>query len=188
MQFNPTSLKLDRNNDTSGGATTRAQRRNQPNEGHATLTLELEYDTAEGGPDGQPLDVRTPTQEVRQFAEPPPDAPKKAPPLRFLWGQFSFDGIVTRVGEEIDYFDSTGRALRAKVSLSITGQDPALESNAKGSAARTDRHTSQGDTGPGSTPAKNPDTALDAQDGESVQQAMSRAGLTRPPGGRPWPG
>jgi hypothetical protein len=177
VQFNPTSLKIDRNNDTSGGATTRAQRRNQPNEGHATLTLDLEYDTAEGGPDGQPLDVRTRTQELRQFAEPPADDPKKAPPrMRFLWGKFSFDGIVTRIGEEIDYFDADGRALRAKVSLTITGQDPALEANAKGSAARTD-DSGGGGTGPGSTPAKNPDTALDAQDGETVQQAMSRAGL-----------
>ena len=102
VQFNPTSLKIDRNNDTSGGADTRAQRRNRPNEGHATLSLELEYDTAEGGPDGQPLDVRVRTQDLRQFTEPPKDDPKKAPPrLRFIWGKLTFDGIVTRISNTL---------------------------------------------------------------------------------------
>ena len=183
VQFNPTSLKLDRNNDTSTGSTTRAQRRQMPNEGHVTLALELEYDTAEGGPDGQPLDVRMRTQDVRQFAEPPKSDPKKAPPpLRFIWGQFQFDGIVTRYSEDLDYFDSHGMALRAKVSLTITGQDPALESNAAGPGARTDNGSvppggAQNATGPNSPPTRTPDTAADAQDGESVQQALTRLGL-----------
>jgi hypothetical protein len=183
VQFNPTSMKLDRNNDTSTGSTTRAQRRQMPNEGHVTLTLELEYDTAEGGPDGQPLDVRIRTQDVRQFAEPPKNAPKKAPPpLRFIWGKFSFDGIVTRYSEDLDYFDGHGMALRAKVSLTITGQDPALASNAAGPGARTDDGSvppggAQNATGPNSPPTRTPDTAADAQDGESVQQALTRLGL-----------
>lgn len=183
VQFNPASMKIERNNDTSGGATTRAQRRQMPNEGHALLTLELEYDTAEGGPDGQPLDVRMRTQDLRQFAEPPKNDPKKAPPpLRFIWGQFHFDGIVTRYSEDLDYFDGHGMALRAKVSLTITGQDPALASNAAGAGARTDEGSvppggAQNATGPGSPPARTPDTAADAQDGESVQQALTRLGL-----------
>lgn len=183
VQFNPTSMKVERNNDTSGGSTTRAQRRQMPNEGHATLTLELEYDTAEGGPDGQPLDVRVRTQDLRQFVEPPKNDPKKAPPpLRFIWGKFSFDGIVTRFGEDLDYFDGNGMALRAKVSLAITSQDPALASNASGAGARKDDGSvppggAQNATGPGSPPTRTPDTAADAQDGESVQQALTRLGL-----------
>jgi len=183
VQFNPTSLKIDRTNDSSGGPDTRAQRRNRPNEGHATLTLDLEYDTAEGGPDGRPLDVRMRTQDVRQFAEPPKNKPKQAPPrLRFVWGSFTFDGIVTRIGEEIDYFSVDGMALRAKVSLTINEQNLLYESNAAGAGARTDTaatppgKASKG-TGPGSGPTTTPDTALDAQDGESVQQALTRAGL-----------
>jgi contractile injection system tube protein len=183
VQFNPTSMKLDRNNDTSTGSTTRAQRRQMPNEGHVTLTLDLEYDTAEGGPDGQPLDVRRRTQDLRQFAEPPKKDPKKAPPpLRFIWGEFQFDGIVTRYSEDLDYFDGHGMALRAKVSLTITGQDLALASNSAGTGARTDQGSvppggAQKATGPGSPPTRTPDTAADAQDGESVQQAMTRLGL-----------
>jgi hypothetical protein len=182
VQFNPTSLKIERSNDTSGGADTRAQRRHRPNEGHATLSLDLEYDTAEGGPDGEPLDVRTLTQDLRQFTDPPKNDPKKAPPrMRFIWGNLTFDGIVTRISEDIDYFDGDGLALRAKVSLTITGQDEALESNAAGPGARQDDGTPPGGetnaTGPGSKPSNKPDTAADAQDGESVQQALSRLGL-----------
>ncbi|HYN56455.1 MAG TPA: hypothetical protein VES03_04565 [Motilibacterales bacterium] len=175
VQFNPTSLKIERSRVSSGGATSQAQRRNQPNEGHATLTLELEFDTAEGDENGQPLDVRVRTGELRQFIE-PPKKPKDPPPrLRFIWGKFSFDGIVERISEDIDYFAADGMALRAKVSLSITEQNEALEANAVGAAARSD--SSSTGTGPGGGPTTTPDTALDAQDGESVQQAMTRAGL-----------
>ncbi len=175
VQFNPTSLKIERTRASSGGATSQAQRRNQPNEGHATLTLELEFDTAEGDANGQPLDVRRRTAELRQFIE-PPKKPKDPPPrLRFIWGKFSFDGIVERISEDIDYFDVDGMALRAKVSLSITEQNEALEANAVGAAARSD--SSSTGTGPGAGPTTSPDTALDAQEGESVQQAMTRAGL-----------
>jgi hypothetical protein len=160
----------------------RATRRNRPNEGHATLSVELEFDTAEGGPDGFPLDVRKLTQNVRQFIEPPKDAPKKAPPrIRFEWGAFRFDGIVTHLGEEIDYFDTHGTALRAKVTLSITGQDPAFEANVSGPGARDDKAATkpgatQNSTGPNAPPTSNPTQAVAAQGGESVQQLLSRQG------------
>lgn len=182
VQFNPTSLKLERNNDTSGGAASRAQRRNRPNEGHAKLNVELEFDTAEGGPDGSALDVRTKTQYVRQFVEPPKGHPKKAPPrIRFEWGTFRFDGIVDHLSEEIDYFDAHGMPLRAKVTLAITGQDPAYESNASGPGARNkDTATKPGgtqeSTGPNANPTRNPTQAVAAQDGESVQQLLTRQG------------
>ena len=183
VQFNPTSLKIERNNDTSSGAVVRAQRRTQTNEGHAILSLELEYDTAEGGPDGKPLDVRKKTAEIRQFVEPPKDKTQKAPPrLRFVWGKLIFDGTVTRVSEDIDYFSNEGLALRAKVSLSITEQNLRFERNASGPGARTDSTATQpgggqGSTGPNAPPAGNPDTAVAAQDGESLQQLLSRLGL-----------
>jgi hypothetical protein len=179
VQFNPTSLKLQRDNNTSGGATTQAQRRNRPNEGHATLSVELEFDTAEGGPDGLPLDVRTKTQNVRQFVEPPKGAPKKAPPrIRFEWGKFRFDGIVTRLGEEIDYFDAHGMALRAKVTLSITGQDLAFEANvgARDDKSATKPGGTQEGMGPNAGPTRSPTQSVAAQDGESMQQLLSRLG------------
>lgn len=182
VQFNPTSLKLDRNNDTSTGAKTLAQRRQQPNEGHATLSLDLIFDTAEGGPDGSPMDVRRLTAGVRQFVEPDPQHPKDARPvLKFVWGSFVFTGLVSRLGEELDYFASDGTALRAKVSLSLTEQDPKFAANQTGPGSRNDDQSSPPDaqppnTGPGAAPTPNPNQAAAAQAGESVQQLLTRLG------------
>jgi hypothetical protein len=182
VQFNPTSLKLDRNNDTSTGAKTLAQRRQQPNEGHATLSLDLIFDTAEGGPDGNPMDVRRLTAGVRQFVEPDPQHPKDARPvLKFVWGSFVFTGLVSRLGEELDYFASDGTALRAKVSLSLTEQDPKFAANQTGPGSRNDDQSSPPDaqppnTGPGAAPTPNPNQAAAAQAGESVQQLLTRLG------------
>ena len=182
VQFNPTSLKLERNNDTSTGATTLAQRRQQPNEGHVTLSLELVFDTAEGGPDGKPMDVRILTAGLRKFAEPDPLHPKDArPQLRFVWGRFTFTGVVSRIGEELDYFDFDGTALRAKVSLSLTGQDEKFEANQTGPGSRDDaQSTPPGagppNSGPGAPPTSNPNQAAVAQAGESLQQLLTRLG------------
>ena len=187
VQFNPTSLKLDRNNDTSTGATTLAQRRHKSNEGHATLSLELIFDTAEveekdEAKQGQPVDVRGLTADLRQFVEPDQKRPKEPPPrMRFVWGKFSFDGIVSRIGEELDYFAHDGTALRAKVSLSITGQDEKFEANTVGPGSRDDRAStpaggSAPNTAPGAPPTRNPTQTAAAQAGESVQQVLSRLG------------
>lgn len=182
VQFNPTSLKLDRNNDTSTGAKTQAQRRQQPNEGHATLSLDLIFDTAEGGPDGKPMDVRKLTAGVRQFVEPDPRHPKDARPvLKFVWGSFVFTGLVSRLGEELDYFASDGTALRAKVSLSLTEQDPKFAANQTGPGSRNDDQSSPPNaqppsTGPGAAPTHKPNQAAAAQAGESVQQLLTRLG------------
>jgi len=183
VQFNPTSLKIERNNPTSGGVTAKAQPRHHANEGHATLSLELEYDTAEGDENGRPLDVRNLTAKLRQFTEPPQDDPKKAPPrLRFIWGQFIFDGIVERISEDIDYFDADGLALRAKVSLTIKEQNERFAENAVGPGSREAQNAPKplaapAGNGPGGQPTRTPDRALDARNGESVQQALARAGL-----------
>lgn len=182
VQFNPTSLKLERSNDTSTGTLTKAQRRQQANEGHATLSLDLIFDTAEGGPDGKTLDVRTLTAQVRRFAEPDSKTPKTPPPpLRFAWGTFFFVGAVARISEELDYFAHDGTALRAKVSLSITEQDPAFQADKYGQASRDDvQSTPPGDgppgSDPGSAPARNPTRTAAAQAGESVQQLLTRLG------------
>ena len=182
VQFNPTSLKLERSNNTNTGAVTQAQRRQQANEGHATLSLELVFDTAEGGPDGKPMDVRKLTAGLRKFAAPDPLHPKDAPPpLRFVWGHFKFTGVVSRLGEDLDYFASDGTALRAKVSLSLTEQDEKFEASKTGPGSRDDtRSTPPGaeppNSGPGAPPTSNPRQATAAQAGESVQQLLTRLG------------
>src|SRR4051812_49111464 len=64
VQFNPTSLKISRSNNVDkGGAGTRTAKRQKPSVEDATLTFDLEFDTA----DTPTRDVRSLTLMVRQF-------------------------------------------------------------------------------------------------------------------------
>ncbi len=181
VQFNPTSLKISRqNNIDKGGSTTRTQRRTTPSQQSATLTFDLEFDTAEGDDSGEVVDVRTKTLIVRQFAEPTKEKPKDPPPpVRFIWGSFTFTGIVTQVTEDLDYFSTDGKPLRAKVSVTITEQNADFEAKLTGSAAMDAKGATPAGGGtaassPGSPPVTNPTSAAVAQGGESLQQLLSR--------------
>ncbi|MQY12617.1 hypothetical protein SRB5_27530 [Streptomyces sp. RB5] len=166
VQFNPTSMKVTyANNADAGGVTSRAQSRQNASVQPAVLSFDLEYDTAET-PD---VDVRTLTAAVRRFVRPPRDKPKDPAPLvQFLWGSFLFNGRVTQVTEDIDYFSPDGRPLRAKLTLSITEQDPALEANAVGPGARTDDRAAEPGGAPRPVPAPRP---LDAPPGSGPGQS-----------------
>lgn len=195
VQFNPTSLKMSRtNNIDKGGATTKTQKRQTPSVQPAILSFDLEFDTAEGDAQGRPLDVRKLTHVVRQFAEPNKEKPKEPPPaVRFAWGTFMFQGIVTQLTEDLDYFSPAGMPLRAKVSVTITEVNPEWEAGAIGPGARdaraaghpgaTSRPSGAGSattpapvagSGPGSGPTPNPVTTALARAGESVQQLLAR--------------
>ncbi len=190
VQFNPTSLKISRSNNVDkGGATTRTQRRQTPSVQPATLTFDLEFDTAEGDRDGNPKDVRELTRIVRQFAEPSKEKPKEPPPaIRFEWGRFAFQGMLTQLTEDLDYFSPEGLPLRAKVSVTITEQNPDWEAGRVGAGARDARAATPpggagggatrpsgiAGTGPGAGPTAAPSTTALAQAGESVQQVLSR--------------
>jgi hypothetical protein len=191
VQFNPTSLKIQYSNHAdAGGVTASAQPRQNPAVQPAVLSFDLEYDTAED-PD---VDVRTRTAAVRRFVQPPRKAPKSPPPLvRFQWGTFVFNGRVTQVTEDIDYFGADGRPLRAKLSLSITEQDPSLEGNITGPGARTDAQATEPGganrpepparpldpppgPGPGQRGTARPQQAVPALEGESLQGLATRLG------------
>ena len=191
VQFNPTSLRITRQNNIDHGAsTTKTVRRQNPSVESATLTFDLEFDSAEdvdpppsgSQASGTPtsatphaVDVRKKTLIVRQFAEPSSDKPTSPPPpVRFIWGTFVFTGLVTQITEDLDYFSSDGRPLRAKVSVTITEKNPDWEAKLTGSAARNQPSGGGQGSGPGSAPASNPDTAALAQAGESLQQLLSR--------------
>lgn len=184
VQFNPASLKIQRKNNTDrGGATKNTQRRQNLSAEHATLTFDLEFDTAEGE-NGAPKDVQDKTAEIRQFVDPPKGGKKGAAPprVRFVWGTFVFMGIVTSISEDYDYFSSDGRPLRAKLSLSLTEQDLAFEAGEDGAAARTAKAAtrpgeSAAGTGLGDSGTRDPTQAALAQLGESVQQLLTRLDL-----------
>ena len=195
VQFNPTTLKLTRSNNVDkGGATTNTQKRQMPSVQPATLTFDLEFDTAEGDGNGKAKDVRDLTKLVRQFTEPTRDLPKDPPAaVLFAWGTFKFQGIVTQLTEDLDYFSPDGRPLRAKLSITITEQNPDWEaaklgpgvrdSRKAGASAAATRPNSPGGaavpggvpgTGPGSSATPDPVSTALAQAGESVQQLLTR--------------
>jgi hypothetical protein len=195
VQFNPTSLKLSRtNNIDKGGATTGMPKRQVPSVQSATLSFDLEFDTAEGKKDGTPQDVRDLTRIVRQFTEPADEHPKQPPPaVRFAWGTFRFQGIVTQLTEDLDYFSPTGMPLRAKVSVTITEVNPKWDAGQVGAGAKDARAAKHPDkqhnligpggaaapsavpgNGPGSSPSTNPLSTALAKAGESVQQLLTR--------------
>ena len=189
VQFNPTSLKIQRqNNVDKGGSTTLDQKRQNPSLQSATLSFDLEFDTAEGDKSGNPVDVRTLTAQIRQFVEPDKSKPADPPPrVLFLWGTLAFPGIITQLTEDLDYFTRDGMALRAKLSVTITEQNLAFEAMDLGAGARTDRNATPpggapttNDSGPGPGPApgssgtNNPVQVALAQAGESLQQLLTR--------------
>lgn len=49
--------------------------------------------------------------------------PRYAPPaVRFVWGSFQFDGLVEQMEENLEFWSSDGRPLRASVSLAMSQQ------------------------------------------------------------------
>ncbi|WP_031064365.1 hypothetical protein [Streptomyces sp. NRRL WC-3742] len=184
VQFNPVSLRLSRNNNVDrGGTSTRTQKRQNPAQEGATLSFELAFDTAEQGGPGEYVDVRAWTAVVRQFVEPPPQKQGDPPPVvRFVWGTFRFNGIVTQVTEELDLFAPDGTPLRAKVAVTIAEQDFAYEANEKGAGRRdaraaTDPGATRPGTAPGTAGTARPRQLAQAQAGESAQQLLARLGL-----------
>ncbi|MFI6151716.1 hypothetical protein ACIBCA_03355 [Kitasatospora sp. NPDC051170] len=184
VQFNPVSLRLSRNNNVDrGGTSTRTQKRQNPAQEGATLSFDLAFDTAEQGGPGAYVDVRGWTAVVRQFVEPPPQKQGDPPPVvRFVWGTFRFNGIVTQVTEELDLFAPDGTPLRAKVAVTIAEQDFAYEANEKGAGRRdaraaTDPGATRPGTAPGTAGTARPQQLVQARAGESAQQLLARLGL-----------
>ncbi len=188
VQFNPTSLRLERqNNIDHGGVTATSQRVQQPAQKGATLAVDLEFDTAEEGTTKVPLDVRTRTALVRQFVEPggvtpgTRDSGKPPPRVRFQWGTLIFVGLVEHLTEELDYFAVDGTPLRAKVSISITEQNLKIEENATGRGARDAKSSTPPGGGPapgtlGSAGTKDVRQVVEAAAGDSVQDLLARLG------------
>jgi hypothetical protein len=184
VQFNPASLRISRSNNVDhGGVTTGTQKRQHPSQEPASLSFELEFDTAEQGSSSLRVDVRDWTAVVRQFVEPPPgDAGGPPPAVRFAWGTIVFDGIIEQVTEDLDYFAPDGTPLRAKVGVSIGEQNFLYENKETGAATKDNRNaTEPGVTPPGpalgSGGTRNPRRVVPAQGGESAQQLMARLDL-----------
>lgn len=122
VQFNPESLRVTHYIQNWAGSTgnqTATERFKQ-----ADLGIKLIFDTtAQAGGDA---DVTTITKRmVDLFVKPVTDAGNQSlrpPPVRFVWGKFLFDGIVTAVTENLEFFAADGTPLRATVDLTISAE------------------------------------------------------------------
>lgn len=121
VQFNPETLKVTFNNQvqTQEGAPSRLF----VGAGTTKLAVQLWFDVSALPPEDSTKDVRDLTSEVIYFITPQQEGQNFIPPaLRFVWGSFSFDGIVESVEESLEFFSGEGRPLRASVSLNLTQQ------------------------------------------------------------------
>ena len=137
VQFNPETLKLSFSNQIAptppgGGAdqSSGSAGRQFVGSGTTKLSLQLWFDVT-AVPDGEKAqadDVRKLTQDVVFFITPRQDEqskdPKKLlpPGVRFLWGSFSFDGLMDSLEESLEFFSSEGKPLRAVMSFSLSQQ------------------------------------------------------------------
>jgi hypothetical protein len=177
VQFNPTSMRLQYSNSVDKG---KVSERHPPSfnaVGPVVLSFDLVFDTA----DEKGQDVRARSEPVRKFLIPRGEkGEKQAPPrIRFHWGKFIFDGVMTSASEDLDLFAEDGTPLRSKVSVSLTAQDPQLAALAKGPGAARGRDARSPDAepaGPGSQAGEGAVTRP-AVGGESAAQFAARQGL-----------
>ncbi|MGH3774195.1 MAG: hypothetical protein ACRDRR_00430 [Pseudonocardiaceae bacterium] len=139
VQFNPASLKLQMTNSTDGAQSRGRQVQQYNGSASTSLSVELEFDTADEGTTAQPLDVRTRTAGVARFVLPGGEGSKQAPPrVQFRWGTLIVAGVMTSLSEEFDLFSADGVPLRAKVGVEIKEQDPKFEALERGPGANGD--------------------------------------------------
>lgn len=96
------------------------------------LTVELFFDTTREGINAR--DVRVVVLPILALAKAPKGG-KLPPKLVFAWGGFSFPCVISSIDQTYDYFDSSGRALRATLAITLIGCDPSPKKDEKPAAA-----------------------------------------------------
>ena len=179
VQFNPESLKISYTNkivEPKGGDNSAGTAGRQfAAEGVTKLSLQLWFDVTameaitdpeNTGEKGIVDDVRRLTQQVVFFITPKgsDSDPKKAVPpgLRFVWGSFSFDGMVEGIEETIEFFSPEGKPLRASIALTLSALKYLVRDKKKDTGNLPSR--------PGHTPLKV------ARQGDSLQAMAARSG------------
>lgn len=193
VQFNPTSLRVQISNRTAGGAQAGAQARQRPGTGDMTVGFDLVFDTAdEDAGSGRAVNVLERTKMVERFVRPRGTQPgQEAPPrVLFEWGGFQVQGTMESANIDLDFFDAQGVPLRAKVAVSIKGQDPRWTytpaPGGQGTGAAGPRAPNAAGAGPAALPAGAPgtrgqasavDRIVQAMPGESLAQVAARVGF-----------
>lgn len=183
VQFNPTSMNLTMSNSTDGGSSRGRQAEQYNGSASTQLSLDLQFDTAEEGTAGSPVDVRTKTDKIRQFVLPGGTGSKQAPPrVRFEWGPFGLTGVMNSLTEELSLFSRDGVPLRSKMSIQIKEQDARFAALKSGPGANADTKPAaagagSAGAGPGSSGSGIVDRAVAALAGESPADFLARNGL-----------
>lgn len=189
VQFNPTSLRVQISNRTAGGQQAGAQARQRPGTGEMQVSFDLVFDTADEGTTEQPANVLDKTKMVERFVRPKgARAGQEAPPrVIFKWGGFLVQGTMESANIDLDLFDAKGVPLRAKVAVTIKGQDPrwtytpAPNPQPAGSGASPAGNGAGTGLPPGAPGTQgsrqSPDRIMQAMPGESLAQLAQRAGL-----------
>ena len=195
VQFNPTSLRMQISNKTAGGQQSGAQARQRPGTGEIQLSFDLVFDTADEGETDAGVSVLDRTKMVERFVRPRGQGPgQEAPPrVVFVWGSFQVQGTMESANIDLDLFDAGGVPLRAKVAVTIKGQDPGLIYQPSPPAPAPGSRTAPGRGGGATNPASGttlppgapgtqgdglaPDRIVQAMPGESLAQLAQRAGF-----------
>jgi hypothetical protein len=186
VQFNPTSLKLQMTNSTDGAASRGRQVQQYNGSASTSLSVQLEFDSADEGSTDAAVDVRTRTAQVARFVLPGAAGSKQAPPrVQFRWGTVIVGGVMTSMSEELTLFSAQGVPLRSSVSIEIKQQDPKFEALESGPGANPDTAAPPaGEPSAGAGPGTagdgtgGPDTrTAEALDGESAADFLTRNGL-----------
>lgn len=126
VQFNPSKLTVQRQ------PRTRKEGASQTPGPGSTLSLELHFDATALAPNefGQVgekgVQGRTePLISLYEEYHKPSDPGHKKTGVLFVWGKFLFAGVITSIGESLEFFAADGTPLRSKLSISI--QTPPLD-------------------------------------------------------------
>jgi hypothetical protein len=129
VQFNPDSLKVSFANQiqtpSGAGDQSGTPARQFVGAGTTKLVLTLWFDVTQPVPQGveEVDDVRKLTQKVAYFITPTQEGDKYVPPsVRFVWGSFQFDGLMDSLEENLEFFSSEGRPLRASMTVNLSQQ------------------------------------------------------------------
>ena len=189
VQFNPTTLRVQISNRTAGGTQAGAQARQRPGTGEMQVSFDLIFDTADEGTSEAGVSVLDRTATVERFVRPRGPRPgQEAPPrVLFEWGSFLVQGTMESANIDLDLFDANGVPLRAKVSVSIKGQDPRwtyppAPANAAAAPGSFPARPGSGSALPAGSPgtqgnSQSPERIAQAMPGESLAQLAARNGF-----------
>lgn len=185
VQFNPETLTVDYQNQSSGGDQQGKSGKQHVGRASTKMNVELLFDITHPTSDESLKDVRQKTKDVYQFlqakAEGAGEGKPVPPPVRFSWGSFLFDGEINSMSENLEFFDAMGHPLRASVSISMSrdevsftdpdlGNDEGDESGSQGGG-----ETEGGGAGGEADPEAQPPGAENVR-GTPIQKVAGAAG------------